>query len=127
MDLNHRPPGPEPGALARLSHAPTACNNLEEQRTTSDLSDQDALAGRPDKTLSLGWLERELQLNIAAEGAATLASLADPVRRPIRFGDRFASVAHPRLWRIRIFGRASRKQQSRDIWCIREGIRYLGY
>jgi hypothetical protein len=24
MDLNHRPPGPEPGALARLSHAPTA-------------------------------------------------------------------------------------------------------
>jgi hypothetical protein len=24
VDLNHRPPGPEPGALARLSHAPTA-------------------------------------------------------------------------------------------------------
>jgi hypothetical protein len=23
VDLNHRPPGPEPGALARLSHAPT--------------------------------------------------------------------------------------------------------
>ena len=24
VDSNHRPPGPEPGALARLSHAPTA-------------------------------------------------------------------------------------------------------
>ena len=24
VDLNHRPPGPEPGALARLSHAPTS-------------------------------------------------------------------------------------------------------
>ena len=24
MDLNHRPPGPEPGALARLRYAPTA-------------------------------------------------------------------------------------------------------
>ena len=23
MDLNHRPPGPEPGALARLRYAPT--------------------------------------------------------------------------------------------------------
>ena len=23
VDSNHRPPGPEPGALARLSHAPT--------------------------------------------------------------------------------------------------------
>src|SRR6266851_99241 len=28
---------------------------------------------RPDATLSHGWLERELQLNIAARGAATLA------------------------------------------------------
>ena len=25
MDLNHRPPGPEPGALARLRYAPTDC------------------------------------------------------------------------------------------------------
>ena len=24
VDLNHRPPGPEPGALARLRYAPTA-------------------------------------------------------------------------------------------------------
>src|SRR5215471_3487000 len=26
VDLNHRPPGPEPGALARLSHAPSLLN-----------------------------------------------------------------------------------------------------
>src|ERR1700738_3505455 len=26
VDSNHRPPGPEPGALARLSHAPTGLN-----------------------------------------------------------------------------------------------------
>jgi hypothetical protein len=25
VDLNHRPPGPEPGAITRLRYAPTAC------------------------------------------------------------------------------------------------------
>jgi hypothetical protein len=32
VDLNHRPPGPEPGALARLSHAPTRAGNLHFRR-----------------------------------------------------------------------------------------------
>ncbi len=96
MDLNHRPPGPEPGALARLSHAPTACNNFENNYKLPIF----AIGGGrskwnyvPTKTLSHGWPERELQLNIAAEGAATLASAADPVRRPIRVCDGFASLA----------------------------------
>src|SRR5579864_5181127 len=30
MDLNHRPPGPEPGALARLRYAPTDCRSKKE-------------------------------------------------------------------------------------------------
>jgi hypothetical protein len=30
MDLNHRPPGPEPGALARLRYAPTDCGSKKE-------------------------------------------------------------------------------------------------
>ena len=30
MDLNHRPPGPEPGALARLRYAPTRRMTLGE-------------------------------------------------------------------------------------------------
>jgi hypothetical protein len=30
VDLNHRPPGPEPGALARLSHAPTVYVILQQ-------------------------------------------------------------------------------------------------
>src|ERR1700693_982786 len=46
-DLNLRPPGPDPGALARLRYAPT-------------------------QTLSHTWPERELQLNIAAPRPATL-------------------------------------------------------
>ncbi len=33
VDLNHRPPGPEPGALARLSHAPTAGNSWVNSKT----------------------------------------------------------------------------------------------
>jgi len=34
VDLNHRPPGPEPGALARLSHAPTSRpDSLQPMRT----------------------------------------------------------------------------------------------
>ena len=28
VDLNHRPPGPEPGALARLRYAPTEYNGV---------------------------------------------------------------------------------------------------
>jgi hypothetical protein len=28
VDLNHRPPGPEPGALARLSHAPSYLSHI---------------------------------------------------------------------------------------------------
>ena len=38
MDLNHRPPGPEPGALARLRYAPTddPGQNLPSQGTLSD-------------------------------------------------------------------------------------------
>jgi hypothetical protein len=30
MDLNHRPPGPEPGALARLRYAPTMRSGLSD-------------------------------------------------------------------------------------------------
>ena len=30
VDLNHRPPGPEPGALARLSHAPHFDDNAQQ-------------------------------------------------------------------------------------------------
>src|SRR5216684_2697035 len=38
MDLNHRPPGPEPGALARLRYAPTDLlrSNLPSQARLSD-------------------------------------------------------------------------------------------
>src|ERR1700730_14651786 len=39
MDLNHRPPGPEPGALARLRYAPT-----EHARPHSGLSGITTLA-----------------------------------------------------------------------------------
>jgi hypothetical protein len=35
MDLNHRPPGPEPGALARLRYAPTAALILQTKREDS--------------------------------------------------------------------------------------------
>src|ERR1700675_1383487 len=56
-DLNLRPPGPEPGALARLRYAPT-------------------------QTLSHTWSERELQLNIAAPRPATLAPCICFSRRP---------------------------------------------
>ncbi len=49
MDLNHRPPGPEPGALARLRYAPTALilPLLQKAQTKAiDLPDpiRDALA-----------------------------------------------------------------------------------
>src|SRR5713226_194590 len=101
MDLNHRPPGPEPGALARLSHAPTACNNFENNYKLPIFAIGGGRSKRnyvPTKTLSHGWPERELQLNIAAEGAATLASVADPVRRPIRVGGPSASVTDSHLW-----------------------------
>jgi hypothetical protein len=31
-DLNRRPPGPEPGALARLRYAPTKCSDTSKHR-----------------------------------------------------------------------------------------------
>src|SRR5215472_2529278 len=34
MDLNHRPPGPEPGALARLRYAPTEALSVEKALQT---------------------------------------------------------------------------------------------
>src|SRR5437016_445548 len=36
MDLNHRPPGPEPGALARLRYAPTDNRNCPPQTSHPD-------------------------------------------------------------------------------------------
>ena len=38
MDLNHRPPGPEPGALARLRYAPTVRRNLSATNFASRLA-----------------------------------------------------------------------------------------
>ena len=44
MDLNHRPPGPEPGALTRLSHAPTGAQ---------------AKIHRPSETIRLTYAYRQ--------------------------------------------------------------------
>src|SRR5580658_2088872 len=48
MDLNHRPPGPEPGALARLRYAPTvyaqaAQNSRENQARIAQLPSRRAV------------------------------------------------------------------------------------
>src|SRR6266436_3518131 len=68
MDLNHRPPGPEPGALARLRYSPTAlCYSLQPKRDY-----QINIAPRP------GLDESQLQEILEVRGHhRLLASLAD--------------------------------------------------
>src|ERR1017187_4493760 len=44
VDLNHRPPGPEPGALARLRYAPNL-QNIAAQFTWD----------RPERQLDINW------------------------------------------------------------------------
>src|SRR6266705_2395827 len=54
MDLNHRPPGPEPGALARLRYAPT--DKLRPMRPAqAGLSDYHSFAARATPAKFLAW------------------------------------------------------------------------
>jgi hypothetical protein len=52
-DLNLRPPGPEPGALARLRYAPTDCYPDEERRSESNQKNSIAPYERPESWLRL--------------------------------------------------------------------------
>jgi hypothetical protein len=84
VDLNHRPPGPEPGALARLRYAPTirsdAClvpkreyqinialqsppdslwtgfSNSRQQQTTSATNNVNYLLGKKEKAARFACL-----------------------------------------------------------------------
>jgi hypothetical protein len=55
MDLNHRPPGPEPGALARLRYAPTdkLGPNLRPKRDSQINIPPWLLLGRPSQALQI--------------------------------------------------------------------------
>ncbi|SRR6266702_2459789 len=78
MDLNHRPPGPEPGALARLRYAPTALilPLLQKAQTKAiDLPDpiRDALA-------RLRYAPTALILPLLQKAQTKAIDLPDPIR-----------------------------------------------
>ena len=70
MDSNHRPPGPEPGALARLSHAPIIC---EKTATTS-------IAFRPG-SLKFHAPPRTIEFVTESEKLRALPSVHDLLER----------------------------------------------
>jgi hypothetical protein len=56
-DLNLRPPGPEPGALARLRYAPTATRILQTKRELQ-LNTGNCWCGTAIRTLAAGLAPR---------------------------------------------------------------------
>src|SRR6201987_3040795 len=68
VDLNHRPPGPEPGALARLRYAPTV-SMRKKAASCRDIKNSTGTAGPPDRisqfpqsSQSNRWLSPTVQM-----------------------------------------------------------------
>src|SRR5712664_464658 len=84
MDLNHRPPGPEPGALARLRYAPT------------------------DMLRRILLPKRDYQINIAHRSSLQRVT-ARCRKRGLWYARRYADLFHPRLLPLGTRERRSRR------------------
>ena len=79
VDLNHRPPGPEPGALTRLSHAPDALILRLGERGRKRIENQGLSGGARRHSAGERVAQREVLVvaRIQTEGGQRIDTLGD--------------------------------------------------
>jgi hypothetical protein len=97
MDLNHRPPGPEPGALARLRYAPTVCAQAAQNSRANQARIAQLPQSRPFPAIlgSGSVSDKGCQLNRSMQHHqyidSTMLPRGEAIRLPVR-GQNLAKV-----------------------------------